>query len=117
MNHNRTYTAALAVLATLSALSTGLLMFLAAASSEGAVATLLPEWALPWIAFINFAYVIAIIVTLCARRLHPEAGRTLTRVLNCALLPALPGGTVVGLYGLMRADRKSPPATEPNTAL
>ena len=107
MNHNRMYVAALAILAGLSALSSGVLLFLAGASTSGAVDTHLPAWSLPWVAIINFAYVVAIIVTLCARRLRPATGRTLTRVLNWALLPALPGGTVVGLYGLLMADRKA----------
>jgi len=106
INHNRMYSAALAVLGMLAALSSGLLLFLAGASTGGAVHTHLPDWALPWVAIINFAYAIAIIVTLCARRFRPETGRVLTRVLNWALLPALPGGTVVGLYGLLRADKK-----------
>jgi hypothetical protein len=104
-NHNQTYSAALAVLAVISLLSSGLLLFLAAASAGGTVNRHLPAWSLPWVAIINFAYVIAIVVTLCARRFRPETGRTYSRILNWALLPALPGGTVVGLYGLLKADR------------
>jgi membrane protein implicated in regulation of membrane protease activity len=107
INHNRAYSAALAVLGVLAMLGSGLLLFLAGASAGGAVDTLLPEWSLPWVAIINFAYVIAIVVTLCARRFRPETGRALTRVLNWALLPAVPGGTLVGLYGLWRADKES----------
>ena len=106
-NHNRMYSTALVVLAVLAALSSGLLMFLAGASIGGAVDTHLPKSSLPWVAIINFAYAIAIIITLCARRFRPETGRVLTRLLNWALLPALPGGTVVGLYGLLRADREA----------
>jgi hypothetical protein len=49
------------------------------------------------VAIINFAYAIAIIITLCARQFRPDTGRAFTRALNWALLPALPGGTVVGL--------------------
>ena len=67
--------------------------------------TSLPEWSLPWVAIINFAYATAIIFTLCARRFSPETGRLFSRALNWALLPALPGGTVVGLYGLLKADK------------
>lgn len=104
--HNRVYSAALAVLGVLAVLSSGVLLFLAGASIGGAVETRLPEWSLPWVAVINFAYAIAILVTLCARRFQPESGRALSRVLNWALLPALPGGTVVGLYGLFWADRE-----------
>ena len=106
-NHNRIYSAALAVLGVFAALSSGLLLFLAGASAGGALHTHLPGWSLPWVAIVNFAYAVAITVTLCARRLKPETGRTLTRVLNWALLPALPGGTVVGLYGLLTADNGS----------
>lgn len=106
MNHNRTYTMALVVLGVLAALSSGLLLYLAGASAGGAVQTHLPEWSLTWVGILNFAYAMGIVVTLCARRFRPESGRAMTRVLNWALLPALPGGTVVGLYGLMRADRE-----------
>jgi hypothetical protein len=106
-NHHRTYSAALAVLGVFAALSSGLLLFLAGASTRGPIDTHLPEWSLPWVAIINFVYAIVIVVTLCARRFKPETGRVLTRVLNFALLPALPGGTVVGLYGLLRADKEN----------
>lgn len=105
-NHNRIYTGALAVLGAMAVLGSGLLLFLAGASTAGTVHTHLPDWSLPWVAIINFAYAVAILITLCARRFRPETGRVLTRILNWALLPAVPGGTVVGLYGLLRADRK-----------
>lgn len=96
----------LAVLGVLAAASSGVLLYLAGASAGGAVGTHLPEWALPWVAGVNFAYFVAIMVTLCARRLNPTSGRSLTRLLNWALLPAFPGGTVVGLYGLLRVDKE-----------
>jgi uncharacterized membrane protein YedE/YeeE len=105
INHNRAYSAVLAALAVTAALSCGLLLFLAGASAGGVVQTHLPDWSLPWVALINFVYAVAILVTLCARGFKPEAGRRLTRVLNWALLPALPGGTVVGIYGLLKVDR------------
>ena len=105
-NHNRTYSAALAILGVVAALSSGLLLFLAGASTGGTVETHLPGWSLLWVAFVNFAYACAIVVTLCARRFKPATGRVLTRALNWALLPAVPGGTIVGLYGLLRADRE-----------
>lgn len=107
MNHNRTYTAALAILAAIATVSSGLLLFLASTAASGSVETTIPAWALPWVAGINFAYVVAITVTLCVRSLKPSTGRKITRILNWALLPALPGGTVVGLYGLMIADKGS----------
>ena len=106
INHNRTYPAVLGTLAVVAALSSGLLLFMFGASAGGTLHTHLPDWSLPWVAIINFAYAVAITVTLCARRFKPEAGRRLTRLLNWALLPALPGGTVVGIYGLLRADKQ-----------
>ena len=105
MNHNRIYSAALVVLAVLAALSSGLLLLRAGASGGGSVDAHLPDWSLLWVAVINSAYAIAIAVTLCARRFTPEKGRVLSHLLNWALLPALPGGTLVGLYGLFRADK------------
>jgi len=107
MKHNQMYSVALAVLGVLAALSSGLLLFLAGVSTAGAVGTHFPDRSLAWAAVINFAYTVAIIITLYARRFRPGTGRVLTRVLNWALLPALPGGTVVGLYGLLRADREN----------
>jgi hypothetical protein len=107
MNHNRTYSAALTVLAAVASLSSGLLLFLSGASAGGALGTHLPDWSLPWVAVINFAYTVAIIVTLCARRFKPATGRGLTRLLNWALLPAMPGGTVIGIYGLLAVDKET----------
>jgi hypothetical protein len=86
----------------LAALSSGFLLYLAGAATSGPVETHLPE------AVINFSYAVAIVVTLCARQFKIETGRVLTRLLNWALLLAFPGGTVVGLYGLLRADRSTP---------
>ena len=106
INHNRTYSATLIALAAMAALSSGLLFFLTGVSMSGAVPTHLPAWSLPWVAMINFAYVVAITVVLCARKFRPESGRRLTWLLNLALLPAIPGGTVVGVYGLCKADKE-----------
>ena len=103
--HNRRYVGALVVLGVFAILSSGLLMFVAGASVGGTVEIYLPDWSLPWIAVINLAYAMAIAIVLCARRFRPETGRVLTRALNWALLPALPGGTVIGLYGLLKVDR------------
>ena len=69
--------------------------------------TPLPEWSLPWVAVVNFAYAIAILVTLCERRFSPQTGQVWTRILTWALLPAFPGGTIVGFYGLMQADKEA----------
>ena len=107
IDHNRLYSAALATLGAMAALSAGLLLFLTGASMGGSVHTHLPDSSLPWVAAVNFGYLIAIVVVLCARQFKPESGRRFTRLLNWALLPALPGGTIVGIYGLLKADRIS----------
>ena len=106
MNHNRTYSIALATLGGMAMLSSGLLLFLAGASMGGSVHAHLPDASLPWVAAINAAYAIAIGIVLCARWFNPESGQRLTRLLNWALLPAVPGGTLVGIYGLWKADKK-----------
>ena len=105
INHNKVYSAALATLGVIAALGAGLLLFLTGVSASGSINSHLPDSSLPWVAAINFGYFIAILVVLCARQWQPESGRRLTRLLNWALLPALPGGTVVGIYGLLKADR------------
>ena len=104
INHNKMYSAALAALAAMAAISSGLLLFLTGVSLSGAVNTHLPDSSLPWIAAINFSYVIAILIVLCARWFKAESAQRLTRLLNWALLPALPGGTIVGIYGVIKAD-------------
>lgn len=105
-NHDRTYTIALATLASVAMLSSGVLLFLTGASMSGSIHTHLPDSSLPWVAAINAAYAVAIGIVLCARWFRPESGRELARILNWALLPALPGGTLVGIYGLWKADKK-----------
>jgi len=106
MNHNRIYCGALASLALITALSSGLLLFIAGASTVGPPGIKLPEWSLPWVAIINFAYTVAIVVTLCSRQFESESGRQLTRILNWALVPAFPGGTLGGIYGLWKVDKE-----------
>jgi hypothetical protein len=87
INHNRIYSGALATLALLAAISSGLLLFLAGASAGGSLGISLPEWSLPWGAVINFTYAVAIPVVLCAWRFRLKSGRGLTRLLNWALCP------------------------------
>jgi hypothetical protein len=105
--HNRIYTTLLVVLAIMSVFSAGILLFLAGASTAGTIGTHLPDWSLPWVAVINAAYAGAIIATICSRQFNAEAARRLTRLLNWALLPAFPGGTVVGIYGLWNVDKET----------
>jgi hypothetical protein len=101
INHNRIYPWVLATQAVICALSSGLLFFLARATAEGSLGIKLPaEWSLPWAAAVNFVYAIAITIALCVRRFKPALGPRLTRLLNWALIPGFPGGTIVGIYGL-----------------
>jgi hypothetical protein len=72
INHSRIYSGALATLAVVAALSSGFLLFLAGASAGGSLDINLPTWSLPWVAAINFAYAVAIILTLCSRRLEAD---------------------------------------------
>ena len=105
INHNKMYSVALGTLGFMAACGSGLLLFLTGVSMSGPANTHLPDHSLPWVAGIIFGYFIAILCVLCARRFDAESGKRLTRLLNWALLPALPGGTLVGIYGLMKADR------------
>jgi hypothetical protein len=41
-----------------------------------------------------------------ARRKDHKLGERLSRVLNWLMLAALPGGTVIGLYGLFFVDKR-----------
>jgi hypothetical protein len=50
--------------------------------------------------WLNLIYGFAMAATLLARRYRPKLGARLTRLLNWALLPALPLGTLIGLYGM-----------------
>jgi hypothetical protein len=91
INHNKMYSAALATVGCTAAFNSGLLLFITGVSTAGSVNTHLPNASLSWVAAINFSYFIAILCVLCARRFKAESAQRLTRLLNWALLPALPG--------------------------
>ncbi len=107
INHNRLYTLILLTLAPLCALSVCLPLYLYGLSSAGSLHLHLPDGLLPWAAAINLLYLIAITVTLCSRAFNAQSGRKLTRYLNFLLLPALPVGTVLGIYGLWKIDHNA----------
>src|SRR5437763_1675919 len=101
MNHNRIYSAILAALAVyLTIPAIAMLLFLAQPQrpSTAELGIHLPDWSIPWLAAIHIVYAMAITLTLIARKFRPECGRWLSRMLNWMLLPALPGGTLVGIY-------------------
>ena len=104
INHNRLYCAVLTICAVVNGMTTiGLLYW---QKTVGWSLGHLPARSLPWMTAINFAYTVAIVATLMARRYRPETGRHLTRFLNWALLPALVAGTVLGLYGMWKVDKE-----------
>jgi len=103
INHNRLYCIILAFLAFLSiATAAGLIYW---RRNIGGPLGHLSEPALPWFAAADLIYGTAMLATLCVRRYLPALGRRLTRLLNWALLPAVPVGTVISLYGLWKVDR------------
>jgi hypothetical protein len=104
IDHNRLYCAVLTIFGVVNGLTTiGLFYW---QQTVGWSLGHMPAWSIPWMTAINFAYTVAIVATLLARRYRPEAGLLLTRLLNWALLPALVGGTVLGLYGLWKVDKE-----------
>jgi len=108
VNHARLYSALLLIIGISTTLTIPLGLaawaqrqYGLAPSSPGHV----PTWLLPWAAALSAVYIALILVTLTARRLNPDAGRWLTRILNYALLPAAPFGTLLGIYGLLKVDK------------
>ncbi|HEV2434452.1 MAG TPA: hypothetical protein VG077_00480 [Verrucomicrobiae bacterium] len=106
INHNRIYSATLVIFALFAVMGCCLTLFLDGLSKAGPMGLQVPDWSFRWLAALNFAYAVAIIVTLFVRQYRPELGRQLTLILNWALLPALPGGTIVGIYGLWKVDKE-----------
>ncbi len=110
INHNRIYTAILGALAVYLIIpGIGMLLFLTAPQhpTTRELGIHLPDWSIPFLAVAHVGYATAIGVVLLARRLRPDCGCWLTRVLNWALLPALPAGLVLGLYGLCKVDKQT----------
>jgi hypothetical protein len=110
----RIHAVLLAALAVQLAASAGMFFWLAGISAASGPVSLprTPEWALPWHAALGAVYVMAIVVTFLALRWRPAAGLRMMRWLNWALLPVLPFGTLLGVYGLWidRAEVRRRPA-------
>jgi len=107
-NHNRMYSTALAILVFYLAICTvGLIncqrMGLADAVLQGSY---LQGWSLPWLTALHIFYTIAMSVTLWSRRYGRDSGQRATRLLNFALLPAIPVGTILAVYGLWKVDKE-----------
>lgn len=106
--HSRILAVLLAALAVQLAATAGMFFWLTGVSATSGPVSLprTPEWMLPWHAALGFAYVVFITATLCARQWHATTGRRMTRWLNWALLPLLPFGTLLGIYGLWIMHRE-----------
>jgi len=99
---NRVYTIMLIVLAIFLVLSIGEVI-------------MLPRWfafpqqgkrVLDYIKVIFSIYFCATLLTLILRAKRPAAGRVAATALNLALLAIIPFGTVVGVFGLSKLDKK-----------
>lgn len=102
VNHDRLYCIIVAFVAPLTiATAAGLIYW---RRKVGGPLGHLSEPALPWFAAANLVYGVAMLATICARRYLPGLGRRLTRLLNWALLPAVPIGTIISLYGFWKVD-------------
>ena len=108
MNHNRVYTATLAVFAVYNAIiiTCGLAFWRMVGGQVNEPMGKYPAWSIPWLFWITCAYTVLIVWTLIARRYRPELGRRLSLILNWLLLPAIPGGTIIGLYGFWAAHKQ-----------
>ena len=63
------------------------------------------RWAFQFCAFAYALYAAAIIVTLILRSRTTTIGRIATTALNIVLLPLIPFGTIIGIYGLRKVDK------------
>jgi hypothetical protein len=109
VNHQRLYLALLVIAGVSTALSIPVGLFVYTLRQLGlspGIPGHIPNWILPWASLVSAAYIGFILVTLTARQLNPVVGRRLTRVLNLALLLTPPFGTMIGIYGLMKVDRR-----------
>jgi hypothetical protein len=107
MNHNRIYAATLWVFAVYNTIIIvcGLYYWRVLGQTNEPIGRY-PGWALKWMFALTCVYTVLIVATLLARRKDHEAGERLSRVLNWLMLAAVPGGTLIGLYGLFFVDKQ-----------
>ncbi|MDB6059185.1 MAG: hypothetical protein JWO95_3029 [Verrucomicrobiales bacterium] len=107
MNHNRIYTATLWVFAVYNCIiiAAGLYYWAVLGQTNEPMGRY-PAWALQWMFALTCVYTVLIFATLVARRKDHTLGERFSRVLNWLMLAALPGGTVIGLYGLFFVDKR-----------
>ena len=105
VNHGRLYNALLVALAAGILCSVGVLVAFMALPADARPAMKVPPWSVPLLAFVNGAYLCAVVLTLIFRLTKSAASRHLTRGVNVALLLTPPFGTALGLYGLWAVGR------------
>lgn len=100
--HDRTYNVLLIVLTFFYGTSIITMVFIRRSP------TLPPDvlWVFEMTAWVNAAFVAAMIATLVLRGTAPSAGRVATKALNIILLIMIPFGTALGIYGLMKVDKE-----------
>jgi hypothetical protein len=100
--HDHTYNILLIVLAFFYGTSIITMVF------TSRLPTLPPDvlWVFEMAAWVNAAFVAAMVATLILRATAPRAGQVATKALNIILLIMIPLGTALGIYGLMKVDRE-----------
>src|SRR4030095_7919650 len=91
--HNRIYTTLLIVLAFLYVLS----IITMASMAQSPTVTPESRWVFVMTAWIEAAYLAAMVATLILRGTAPAAGRIATKALNIIMLILLPFGTALGI--------------------
>jgi hypothetical protein len=105
VNRNRLYNAICILLLLYTLIGVALLAAVMALPPDIRPPMQVPHWSLPYLAFINGFYLIAMSATLLFRLVRPPVGKRLTRAMNLLLLIAPPFGTALGIYGLWKVDR------------
>jgi hypothetical protein len=106
VKHNRLYNILLVLLGVNLLCGLVLLVFLLGMPPDNRPRMLVPQWSLPFLAFTQGFYLLAIIATLAVRTSRHPLGKRLTTAMNYLFLIAPPIGTVLGLYGLWKVDRE-----------
>ncbi len=107
MNHNRIYTAVLGIFAVYNSIiiAAGFYYWCVLGQTNEPMGRY-SSWALNLMFALTCICTVLIVATLVARRKDHKLGELLSRVLNWLMLAVLPGGTVIGLYGLFFVDKE-----------
>ena len=103
--HDRIYSALLVALAVFLAMGMVSLFFM----SRGPTFSAESRGVLEMVIGVYGVLIAAMVVTLILRGLAPRAGRIATMGLNVVLLIVFPFGTALGIYGLLKVDKRGSP--------